>query len=277
MSRVNMQTSANSINLGGGQNPDGDGWTHDIEKLVRVWKKNIDKRQKMHKSEQNANERKDFILTTLSPIFNFILLGFSFAGTQLDCSGGLDSPSCNIGLYKAVTWIIFILNGIATVAGSVLIKLDYATEAANHAQASRAWSQLRLDIEATLATVPSRRGDALIFVKEIQYQFTNIKHDSPSLDGGPGDLYYEVISSSSTDTVELQHVTLNARSDQDRADSFEEEIRARNDYDTDEDNGEHIPTIRHDLRNIDTPSRMSLMKRNAELWGQWRSIQEENV
>jgi hypothetical protein len=235
-------------------------WTSELEKLIRVWRRQICVRQKGHKQSERSYSRKYYILGIPTIILSTLISTGTFA-TFKECSS---HSSASFQTNCPEQWIrlfIGILATISVVLAALMTFLDYGGSTEKHKNAADSYDELVRKIDTILRTQPMLRGDAVATLNEIRTKFDDIAKTGPSLsEKYDVELNYTVLDGVKTirhdslltppqpddipdgdissDDRKLAHILLDLDEEDDKRNK---KIQEANDYDTDEDKPVTIP------------------------------------
>jgi hypothetical protein len=154
-------------------------WTADIEKLLRRWLVQINKRRQGHAEAQRACNKKYYIFGLPTAILSTVVAsGILVTFKNCDsCSGTASSCSSD----EWIRLLMGILSIISLVATAIMLYMDFGGARQEHKDATDGYDELSRNISGLLTTPTSSRGDAIEKINEIRRTFDDIKKSSPSL------------------------------------------------------------------------------------------------
>lgn len=154
-------------------------WTADIEKLLRRWLVQINKRRQGHSDAQRACNKKYYIFGLPTAILSTIVAsGILVTFKNCDsCSGVPNSCSSD----EWIRLLMGILSIISLIATAIMLYMDFGGARQEHKDATDGYDELSRNISGLLTTPTSSRGDAIEKINEIRKTFDDIKKSSPSL------------------------------------------------------------------------------------------------
>lgn len=169
-------------------------WSSDLEKLLRKWRNQIQKRKIEHMKLSEAFKRKHYLYGLPASVLGAMATTGAFA-TFRNCDP--NEPSC-----ETEQWIRLFV-GMITLSQSALsafnLFMNYQSKTEKHLTAAENYETLFRAIDAILQTPATARGDPIGTLKEIQNQYDDIsKIAMLSVDMAETELKYSIYKGSNS-------------------------------------------------------------------------------
>ena len=151
-----------------------DEWTPIMDKLLRIWLKQINKNSKAHTRLSKTYRRRNIIMGGPAVVIGGFASGANFTLFRQECS------------YNEVSIVRIIISSMmmfSTALTGLMSFLNYGSRSKEHSNASERYDALSRIINNTLAFDYTARGKPTDIINSIRNQYDHIVNSTPSLKG----------------------------------------------------------------------------------------------
>ncbi len=188
-------------------------WTPELNKLLRKWKKQLQKRQKGHIDLARKCQKYHYAIGIPATVFSTIIATGSFA-TFSNCDD--DSGRCEIDVWIRISTGVIAIIGAALTGFQTFV--NYQNSAERNKSAAVDYGSMYRSLDTLLLLPPELRGEPVSTLQTLRNQYDDIVRRSPTLSSYYDALTYNVIKKNSK--VELNRLS--------------KELYNANDFDTDD-------------------------------------------
>lgn len=166
-------------------------WTPELDKLLRKWKKQINKREKGHMTLSRKYNRRHYILGIPATIFS-ALIATGVLATFRNCDPEKDDQ-CDTDQW--VRFTVGMASLISTGVTALQTFMNYQSESEKHKSAADDYGSLERTIDTMLLVPGEIRGDPIASLQNIRSQYDDLVRRTPPLpESFDTELKYEMIT-----------------------------------------------------------------------------------
>jgi hypothetical protein len=222
-------------------------WTPEVDKLLRRWKKQVEKRQLGHTTISRQYSQYHYIFGVPATVLNAVSSAGIFATFRNCIDDGTDSSgssnrtaSCDLDVWIRIVSGVIIMLSLGFTA--FMTFMSYSERSSEHKKAADEYGSLSRTLESLLLLPAPLRGDPQGTLHSLRSQYDDIIRRYPTLpEKYDAELGYEVIDVSHSPRENRGENRSNIRS----LGSLENVLAKENDYDTSDE--EHEVKIAFDI------------------------------
>ncbi len=160
-------------------------WGPELEKLLRLWKRTINIRQKGHQELAQKYRQRHYFLGLPAMIISTAISSAAFAtfkeSERGTCVNGTVEAAGTWSVQEWIRLFIGVFNIISLILAGIMTFMNYQEEAENNKNVATDYDDLSQTIDGILSMPSSLRGDPVTTVKDIKDRYTTINKKAPSL------------------------------------------------------------------------------------------------